>query len=165
MKRNKFREYSIFYTVLLIVLTSDRITKFLADTCFVNKAITILPMCVFLSHTRNTGAAWSMLQGNGLLLGIIGIFVLITIFILRRHLNIKQRSNQVIYGMICAGTLGNVIDRLLHGHVIDFIDIRLGGFCWPMFNVADASICCGVFLCFLFTFFPRNKGEPKSTFY
>ncbi|MDR2720800.1 MAG: signal peptidase II [Puniceicoccales bacterium] len=165
MKRNKLKEYSIFYAILLAVLACDQITKYLADTRLIDKVIAIMPMCIFLSYTQNTGAAWSMFQGNGLLLGIIGIFVLIMVFIFRRHLDIKQQCNQVIYGMICAGIIGNAVDRLLHGHVVDFINVRLWNYCWPMFNVADASICCGVFLCFLSSFVRRNKKEPKVMFY
>ncbi|MDR2435845.1 MAG: signal peptidase II [Puniceicoccales bacterium] len=165
MKKNKFKAYSVFYAALLMILACDQITKYLADTRLIDKVITVMPMYIFLSHTQNTGAAWSMFQGNGLLLGIIGIFVLIMVFVFRRHLGIKQRCNQAIYGMICAGILGNAVDRLLYGHVVDFINVRLGSYYWPMFNIADASICCGVFLCFLFSFAQRNRGDPKIIFY
>jgi signal peptidase II len=165
MKRNKLKEYSVCHATLLAILACDQVTKYLADTWLVDRVVTLMPTCIFLSYTRNTGAAWSTFQGNGLPLGIIAIFVLIMIFVFRKHLAIKQRCNQAFYGMICAGILGNAIDRLLYGHVVDFINVRLWSYYWPMFNIADASICGGIFLCFLFSFIQRKKKEPKIMFY
>ncbi|MDR0595870.1 MAG: signal peptidase II [Puniceicoccales bacterium] len=165
MKRNKFGEYPLFHAVLLITLISDQVSKLLADRWLIGRRITVLPKFFFLSYTRNSGAAWSIFQGNGVLLGIIGIFVLVAIFALRKRLEIKQRSNQFAFGMICAGIAGNIIDRLSCGHVVDFIDLRLGTFCWPVFNIADASICSGIFLYFLFTILSGTRKELKIMFY
>ncbi|MDR1255490.1 MAG: signal peptidase II [Puniceicoccales bacterium] len=164
MKRNKFRQYSLFYCILLPVLIGDQLTKFFADMWLVGRTVTIWPKYIFLSYSQNSGAAWSLFQGNALLLGFIGILVLAIMFFSRKHLNIKRCPNQVAYGMICAGIAGNVIDRLSYGHVIDFIDIRLGNFCWPTFNIADAAICCG-FLCIFYLLFSENRRKLKAMFY
>jgi signal peptidase II len=162
---NKIRQYLAFHGILIVILLGDQVSKFLADSFLVGKVVTIIPKFAFLSYTQNTGAAWSMFRGNGELLGVVGILVLATIFISRKHLNTKRWDNQIIYGTACAGILGNIIDRLLYGHVVDFIDIRFGPHRWPVFNIADSAICCSVFLCFLFTFLPKNKKEPGTAFY
>jgi signal peptidase II len=161
----RVRAYLVFHAILLVVLLGDQLTKLLADKYLIGKSIAIIPGCIFLSHAQNSGAIWSLFRGNGLLLGVIGILVLVMIFVSRKHLELKRRVNQVVYGMICAGIAGNIIDRLLYGHVIDFIDIRLGSYSWPMFNVADSAICLGIFAYFLFTFFQKKKRETKATFY
>jgi signal peptidase II len=162
---SSLRAYLPFHCILTIILLFDQVSKFLADKFLAGKAVSVFPKFVFLSYTRNTGAAWSIFSGNGELLGVAGVVVLATIFFTRKHLNVKQRYNQIIYGTICAGILGNIIDRLLYGHVVDFVDVRFGSYRWPVFNIADSAICCGVFLCFLFTFLPKNKEEPKIVFH
>jgi signal peptidase II len=132
MKRNKFRQYSPFYGILLI-----------ADVWFMGRTVTIWPRYIVLSYFQNTGAAWSLFQGNILRLGFIDILVLAVIFFSRKQLKMKRCPNQIIYGIVCMGIAENVINRLSYRHLIDFIDIRFIKFCWPNFNIADAAICCG----------------------
>lgn len=165
MKKNKLLEYSSFYTILFIVLIIDQLTKCLASIFLIKDVVILVPEYVFLSYTQNTGAAWSLFQNNSTLLGLLGIIVLIMIFAIREHLEVKKTKNQIIYGLICAGIIGNIIDRLLYGNVIDFIAIRIDSYHWPIFNIADSAICCGVLLCFLFAFSQKNKTRTNFMFY
>ncbi len=115
------RTYRIFLLALGVFLL-DQGTKSLAKHYF--------------SVTTNTGAAFGILQGWNAVLIVIGILaILFFCLYLRRH-------RLWPLGLLLGGTLGNVVDRLVFGHVIDFIDV---GF-WPSFNIADAANTLGVLL-------------------
>ncbi len=157
MKKNNWQKYSSFFCIVLLFLIIDQVTKWLATMFILQDEIVIIPYFLSLSCVNNTGAAWSIFQNNSTLLGILGILVLFLIFVSRNHLNLAIMRNQIAYGMICSGITGNIIDRLLFGSVIDFIDLQIGHYHWPIFNIADSVICIGVFLCFLFTFYPKTK--------
>lgn len=155
MKRSE--KYSSFYNIVLIVLIIDQITKWLASIFLLEDAVVIIPYFLSLSYVKNTGAAWSMFQNNGTLLGVLGILVLLLIFASRKRLNLEDSRNQISYGLICAGIAGNIINRLAFGSVVDFIDFQVKHLHWPVFNIADSAICAGVLLYFLFTFYPKTK--------
>jgi signal peptidase II len=107
-------------------------------------AITIVPGFFYLVHVGNTGAAWSIFAGRSVALAILAVATLAAIFLWRRQLGLRQTSAQVCFGLLCGGILGNLTDRLLHGHVIDFLDFHFGSYIYPTFNVADSAICIGV---------------------
>ncbi|KKB62546.1 peptidase A8 [Robbsia andropogonis] len=97
----------------------------------------------------NPGAAFSFLAGAGgwqrwgfTALGVVAALVIC--YLLRRHSG--QRLFCTALSLIMGGALGNVIDRLIHGHVIDFLDVHVNAWHWPAFNVADSGICIGAIL-------------------
>jgi len=100
--------------------------------------------CNFV-HVGNTGAAWSMFSGASTILALLAVGTLFAVFFWRRHLGLRQPMAQMAFGLLCGGICGNLTDRLLHGHVIDFIDLHFGSYIYPTFNVADSGICVGVF--------------------
>jgi signal peptidase II len=106
--------------------------------------IVIFPGFFNLVHVGNTGAAWSMFAGKSTLLAGLAIATLAAIFIWRRQLGLRHTVAQVCFGLLCGGTVGNLADRVTHGHVIDFLDFHFGSYIYPTFNVADAAICVGV---------------------
>ncbi len=156
-KKSKIQKYSFFSIILLTILAIDQLTKWLASIFLIKNSVTIVPHILFLSYAKNTGAAWSIFPNNSTLLGYVGILIIILIYTSRKHLEIAKQKNQIIYGLICAGIIGNIIDRLCFGNVIDFIDVRILSFQWPIFNIADAAICIGILLYFLFTFRTKTK--------
>ena len=93
-----------------------------------------------------TGAAWSVLAGRSSLLALLAFVALVAIFWFRHHLGLAQRPVQVAFGLLCGGIVGNFIDRLAYGHVVDFLDFHFGDYIYPTFNVADSGIVCGVAL-------------------
>ncbi len=107
--------------------------------------IKVIPGFLNLVHVGNTGAAWSMFTGKSTLLGLLATGTLLAIFIWRRQLGLRLPAVQIAFGLLCGGIVGNLIDRLIHGHVIDFIDVHFGSYIYPTFNVADSGICVGVF--------------------
>jgi signal peptidase II len=107
--------------------------------------IPIFPGFLNLVHVGNTGAAWSMFSGKSTGLALLAAATLLAVFLWRRQLGLRQPAAQVAFGLLCGGIVGNLVDRLLHGHVIDFIDLHFGSYVYPTFNVADSGICVGVF--------------------
>lgn len=108
----------------------------------------IIPGFFNLVHVHNTGAAFSMLAGANSLWRRM-FFVVITVLILGVLLYVyakvseNDRWTRAAYGLICGGALGNLIDRLRLGEVIDFLDLYIGKHHWPAFNVADSAISIG----------------------
>jgi len=109
-------------------------------------AIPVVRDFLYLVHVGNTGAAWSMLTGRSMLLATLAAATLVAIFLWRRALGLRDRVAQVSFGLLCGGIIGNLADRLLHGHVIDFLDFHFGRYVYPTFNLADTGICVGVLL-------------------
>jgi signal peptidase II len=106
-------------------------------------------------HWGNTGAAWSLFRGNNAMLAVVAVIAIIVLILSRHHFESRTWQGQLAFGLIFGGIIGNLIDRIVHKHVIDFLYfyVQRGaseiGF--PAFNVADAAICTGVGLVFLIT--------------
>ena len=139
--------------IALFVLIADQLSKqaIVASLPFPSYgadhgAITVIRNFFYIVHVGNTGAAWSMFSGQSLLLALFALVTLIAIFLGRRALGLKELKTQICFGLLCGGIVGNVIDRLRYGHVIDFIDLHFGNYTYPSFNVADSGICIGVML-------------------
>jgi signal peptidase II len=118
-------------------------------------------------HWNNTGAAWSLFRGNNDLLAGVALVALLALFLSRHHFDSRTLLSQIAFGLIFGGIVGNLIDRLWAGHVIDFIYFYLqqrGGteIGFPAFNVADSAICTGVGLVFLITWRSDRKVKPAE---
>jgi signal peptidase II len=133
--------------------------------------VVIIPDFFQLVHIGNEGAAWGMLSGYRMILVLVALGALTAIYFYRGPLELKRRSMQFSFGMIVGGILGNLLDRVIYGHVVDFLDFTLPGipalgidpYRWPAFNVADSGIVCGVFIYLVICFFPVKKGEASTT--
>jgi signal peptidase II len=118
-------------------------------------------------HWGNTGAAWSLFRGNNELLAGVALIALLVLFLSRHHFDSRTLLSQIAFGLIFGGIVGNLIDRLWVGHVIDFIYFfvqQAGGaeIGFPAFNVADSAICTGVGLVFLITWRSDDKVKPAE---
>ena len=133
------------FTALLVVI--DQATKYLAVTRLKPlRSITVINGFFNLSYVENSGAAWGMLAGRQYLLISFSVATLAFLVWRRKHLFEHLRFGPFTMTLICGGIIGNLIDRVLHAYVIDFLDFHWHGAHFPAFNVADAAICCGVFL-------------------
>lgn len=155
--------------VALIVLVFDQLTK-LAVLQYLGYAQERVVIDGFfnLVHWGNTGAAWSLFNkyaSSNFVLAIFAIVALLVLYITRHHFDAHTMGGQVALGLIFGGIVGNVVDRFLRGHVIDFLYFyarRRGGdeIGFPAFNVADTAICIGVALLFLLSW---QKEPPVQT--
>ena len=137
------RENKINLIIVSIIITLDQISKYIITLnydYFLNKNIIIFS----INYVRNYGAAFNIFEGNRIFLSsisIISALILIYFIFFKGRLNLFDR-----YGLslILAGSLGNGIDRIINGYVIDFINLKL--FDFPIFNIADISINIGCFI-------------------
>ena len=129
--------------VIIFVLLLDQFTKYLVyKFLFPDKVIKLLPF-LNLVYVENTGIAFGMFKSLPAGFFIV-VTTIITFFVI--YLFFKDRQNWFVYSLIIAGALGNTADRIIHGYVIDFIDLHAWVFHWPAFNVADSAISIGVVL-------------------
>ena len=129
---------------------------------FPPESIVVIPSFFNIVHLGNTGAAWGIFQGMSHWLGLLAITALTAIFVFRRFLHLDLPAVQVSFGLLCGGIAGNLIDRMQHGYVVDFLDFHFGSFIWPAFNVADAGIVVGVGIYVLFSFIRPSAIERKG---
>lgn len=139
-----------------VVILLDQITK-LAVIDRLAAYVDVIPLTGFfnLVHVHNTGAAFSLFADQPgwqrwFFLGIAGIASTIIVVLLRKAGD--RPLFAVALALILGGALGNVIDRVLYGHVIDFLDFHYGGWHFPAFNVADSAITVGAALLILDSF-------------
>lgn len=155
--------YRRLLVLAVIVLVADQLTK-LAIVAHLpygtygaeRGAITVVRNFFYLVHVGNTGAAWSMFSGQSVLLAVLAICTLVAIIVWRHALGLREPRSQIAFGLLCGGIVGNVVDRLRYGHVVDFIDLHFGSYVYPSFNVADSGICIGVVL-----YLWHSLREPK----
>lgn len=136
-----------FMSVFLIM--SDLITKLLVD--FNLNLMETEPVIMnFLSITKvyNTGASWNILseiRGGRIILIIITILVLISLLFYQKNFKLNNR-NALAFSLLYSGIVGNLIDRIFYGYVIDFLDFNIMNYDFPVFNLADICIVIGIFL-------------------
>jgi len=157
----------IFLTALLVTLPLDQLTKYwIIGEFHYGERLPVIAGFFDLTHVRNPGGAFSMFASGpaeqrmiffvGTTLVAIGL--LIAFF---RRLEPNAGVSALALGSILGGAIGNLIDRLVHGEVIDFLDVHLwGGYTWPTFNLADSFIVMGVAVLMVEIFFADEEGEP-----
>ncbi|MCL2694912.1 MAG: signal peptidase II [Clostridiales bacterium] len=143
----------IIIAVVLLIL--DQITKHLAFL-YCQQPIVLIPGVLELSYAQNTGAAWGILDGLGVVLVALVLVVcaLLAWFYIKKH-KVMRPISRVTLALIFAGALGNGLDRIALGYVRDMIYFRLINF--PVFNLADICITIGAGLFILETFFFKNN--------
>lgn len=143
--RNKNERKKMVYFILLNIFALDQLTKlWVLNTLSSPYHIPVFPG-FNLILTYNTGVSFSMLSGNNPYLLIL--FSLIVCCILTYWLiHETNRWVKISIAMIIGGALGNVVDRILYGGVIDFLDFYIGPYHWPAFNLADTAICLGTLI-------------------
>ncbi|HTT10563.1 MAG TPA: signal peptidase II [Burkholderiaceae bacterium] len=146
------RDLAPWLVVAAIVVAFDQATKITIERWFDFGDSTPITFFFNLVLTYNKGAAFSFLSAasgwQGTLFMVIGIAAsAFIVWLLTRHG--KQKLFSAALALILGGAVGNVIDRLAYGHVIDFLDFHWGGWHWPAFNVADSAIVSGAALLIL----------------
>ena len=148
--------------IALAVILLDQLTKTLISSSFqLNDSHTVTPF-FNLVRAHNTGAAFSFLAGadgwqRWFFIGLGAVAAVFIVWLLARHGG--QRMFGWALALILGGALGNVIDRLLHGHVVDFLQVHWGGAYFPSFNVADSAITIGAMLLVLDELLRVRRGR------
>jgi len=149
--------------IMAILILADQITKYLV---VVNKEIlyynpiVIIPGFFNLVYVRNTGAAWGMFHGNNFILLVIAVIALVVFSVFFKAITEWYPERVIGFFMVISGIIGNSIDRVFRGSVVDFLDFFYKTYHWPSFNVADSAICVGVFFIIISSLF-RKKQDAK----
>ncbi len=131
--------------LIILIIGLDQLTKFiLNNNLILNFPYPVIKGFFYLTLVHNKGAAFGILKNQLLLFILSSIFAIILIYFnLKKSRNKKKRSfSDLALGLILSGAIGNLIDRLFLGYVVDFLDFRV----WPVFNVADSAITVGAVL-------------------
>ena len=149
--------------ISLLVIIADQITKFLAIVYLpFNQAIPILPF-FNLALAHNRGAAFSFLGQRGgwtaWLFGSFAVIISVLIVTWLTRLNKTERWLAIALALILGGAIGNLIDRVHYGFVIDFIQLYYKQWYWPAFNIADSAICVGAVMLGIEMLFLKNSSS------
>ena len=144
----------------IIVLAIDQLTKFLVATQMsLGESIPVIGEYLKITSHRNSGAAWGMFEGRMLFFYIITVAVLVFLIYFYKTEAKNNLLMQIAISLLFAGALGNFIDRVLHGEVVDFVDTYIFGYNFPIFNVADSSLTIGVLLIIIALLTDMKKEE------
>lgn len=151
----------MIFTFLFVLL--DQISKILVSFFMeVGQSISIISNFFNITYVQNQGAAFSILEGNRWLFIVIGIIALNLIY----HFLIKNKELKtfeiVLYALLIGGIIGNMIDRLVYGYVIDFFDFTIFGHPFAIFNVADSFIVVSILCLIVISFWGDYKCKKLS---
>jgi len=156
--RTWWRE-SVLFLIALAVVIADQVTKQLAVHYLrTGNVVPIIGDILRLRYTTNTGSAFGLFQDQGFVLTIIALVVVGVIMFYYRRLPGHMLLVRISLGLQLGGAIGNLIDRLHYGSVVDFIEFVL----WPIFNIADAAIVLGVALLAYYLIF-LSPAEERLT--
>lgn len=145
-KADKNSQVALYVIISVTVILFDQATKHLIrnfiDSFSVIKVLSFLQIV----NIRNKGAAFGMFTGFGNIVFII-IAALSIVFVV--YLLVKGKEDRFGLSLVLGGAAGNLIDRVIFGSVTDFIDVFVGRFHWPAFNVADSALTIGILIIFL----------------
>ena len=131
----------LVWLTALFILISDQITKLIiVRNFYLNESLPIINNIFHLTYVKNFGAAFGILTNRRLFFILITILVIIALLILYYQAQERGIMVNLALGLGLGGAIGNLIDRVRLGYVIDFLDFRI----WPVFNIADSAIVVGV---------------------
>ena len=135
----------IKYLSILIVII-DQITKFIVHKYMdLYDSINVIPYFLNFTYIRNEGIAFGIyFEGGKIFFIILPILITIYLFYLLKNEEFQDNQSQIALYLIIAGAIGNILDRIFRGYVVDFIDFHLNGMHWYVFNIADSSVTIGL---------------------
>lgn len=147
----------IILSIIFVII--DQVSKIIViNNLTNNKSVEVIKSFFYLTYTNNTGAAFSILTGKRILLILVSLIVIGILIYYIKKTKIEKKINKIALSLVIGGSIGNLIDRIIKGAVIDFLDFKIFGYNYPIFNLADTFIVLGVFLLLIGMF---RKEEKK----
>jgi len=148
------------YLIALMVVILDQTSKWaILKHLPYGSSVPVIGDIVYFTTVRNPGGAFGMFQSSAGILTVITLAAVIGIAIVVRRRNAVPASAGIALALLLGGSVGNLIDRVRFGHVVDFIDLRF----WPVFNVADSAITVGIIvLACYFLFFEGRRSDSVA---
>lgn len=145
--------------IAFIITFIDQLIKFVLGSILeTGSSIGVVSGFFALTMLNNTGAAFSILSSSTLFLILISILALILIYLFLIKGKVLNGFEEIAYGILIGGIIGNLFDRIFRGHVIDYLDFNLLGYNFPVFNFADICIVVSIFLIVIFIL----KGDKED---
>lgn len=166
VEERKFLSGAILLGFLLVML--DQFSKYwIVNYIPFGSRNPVIPGFFNITYITNTGAAWGVLSGRGWLLLMISILVMLSAIWFLHALTDGWKERYFAIFLVLSGIVGNSIDRIVRGAVVDFLQFFIGKYVWPSFNVADSCICVGVFIFIISTICrpEHRKTDPDSLDY
>jgi len=144
------RKYWVLLIVAIWIISIDQWTKStVLEKLPLHQSIKVVEGFFSLTHVRNTGGAFGIFGGargglGSVLFLVVSLVAIGCIFVLFVRLRDGDKHLSLSYSLILSGAIGNLIDRLRYGEVVDFLDFYISSFHWPAFNIADSAICVGI---------------------
>lgn len=158
MKKKYYITISLIVAIAILII--DQVTKrIIATTMNIGDSYEVIPNFLNITSHRNNGAAWGIFSGKMgffYIITIVILIVLVLFYIKEAKYNLFM---QVAISLLFAGALGNFIDRLVNGEVVDFVDTNIFGYDFPIFNVADSSLTIGVLFIIIALLKDANSKE------
>ena len=134
-----FRNRQYILLIFLVIIIDQLAKLAITRTLALNESKVLIPEFLSLTYTTNTGAIFGMLRGMNTLLIVVGLVIIIWL-IYYLYTETKSENTSYFFALIIGGAVSNLIDRVVYGSVIDFINFYF----WPTFNIADSAITVGV---------------------
>jgi signal peptidase II len=144
------RKYWVLLIVAIWILSVDQWTKStIMEKLPLHQSIKVVEGVFSLTHVRNTGGAFGIFGGargglGSVLFLVVSLVAIGCIFVMLVRLKDSDKHLSLSYSLILSGAVGNLIDRVRYGEVVDFLDFYISSFHWPAFNIADSAICVGI---------------------
>lgn len=156
-----------FYLLALIIIVIDQLTKWSvqAKIPFNNVPVPAIGRFLYLTHTRNTGGAFSLFQAGNAVFVVVALLAIIALVYAYNKMRRTDLAVTAALALALGGAIGNLFDRIRFGYVVDFFDIQAGTghSVWPIFNIADSAITVGIVLLAGHFLFARAPAEPVAT--
>jgi signal peptidase II len=152
----------MYYVLTLLVILLDQWTKWLIVASMeIGESVKVIDDIFHITSHRNRGAAWGMLEGQFWLFYIITAVVVVALVYFMQTEAKGKPLMKTSLAILLGGAIGNFIDRLFRGEVVDFIQTFIFGYHFPIFNIADAALTIGVLLLFGAMFIEDRKGKKE----
>jgi signal peptidase II len=145
--------------IVVTVFILDQATKYYIKATLGYFDVVTVTSFFNIVYAENTGSAFGMFKSLGPYFFII---VSIAAIIFLAVIIVKDRSNSAAYSLLLGGAVGNLLDRFIHGYVIDFLDFHLAGHHWPAFNVADSALTVGIVFLLIKTIHDSRRHARKD---
>ena len=154
------------WATAVVIVILDRITKAaVVDKLVPGSWVEVAPGLA-LTHVHNPGIAFSLFSGGGPLTRVVLHLVIFTSVVIIAAMVVRHAHHSrlagLAFGLILGGAVGNLVDRVRLGYVVDFIDVHFRGWHYPAFNVADSAITCGVALLIIDVFLISMRREEEQ---
>jgi len=146
----------LYIILILILIGLDQLSKYLIATNMnIHDSIKLIENFFYITYVRNDGAGFSILSGQRYLLILVSLIAAcVFVYFLYKS---KDKIEKLLCSFIIAGALGNLSDRLFYGSVVDFLDFKILGYDYPVFNVADIFITVGIILYIIYLYLHDRK--------